>query len=286
MHSSALAARSDDEKVTSHDEPGGASEQLPAQVPLGELKRRAAIMFSGATGAVVASGGAAVATAPTYGLLQDVIGLVDKDLPPSLFDRFAVHRPCGLLDKRSAYSMLICDVHGLPVLPYTLAEPIGKVAVTREKEIAGEKSKAKKKAKRNGADPEKAAADVLRRPVTLKLPTRAEIAAAWRRLMDADAQPPAAGPPAAGPPATDPPAAEPPEPARVSALECMFGSQVAWDAICAARACEGLEEDALRAKWGHCETLSTSSSLTTTCRSRVCDTLKRCASSRWPSPRS
>ena len=48
-------------------------EQPPAEVLKPELKRRAGIQFSGATGAVVASGYGAVTTAPTYGLVQDVI---------------------------------------------------------------------------------------------------------------------------------------------------------------------------------------------------------------------
>ena len=141
-------------------------------------------------------------------------------------------------------------MHGLPLLPYTLAEPIGKTALKRKGEIAGEQSKAKKKARRNGADPEKAAADVLRRPVALVLPTPAEIAAAWRLLAKADAQPPAAEPPAADPPAADQPTVDPPDPRRVRAMECMFGSQVALDAIDAAYECERHERDLLEAEWG------------------------------------
>ena len=235
--------------MAGREEPGEGPEQLPTQVPLAELQRRAGIKFSGATGAVVASGGTAATTAPTYGLVEGVIEVVDA-LPPALFDRWAEHRPCGLLDKRSAYGMLVCDVHGLPLLPYTLAEPIGKVALKLKNEIPGEKAKAKKKAKRGGANPEEAAADVLRRPVALNLPTAAEIAAAWRLLAKADAQPPAAEPPATDPPAADPPAADPPEPRRVHALECMFGSQVALDAIDAADECERHERDLLEAEWG------------------------------------
>ena len=91
---------------------------------------------------------------------------------------------------------------------------------------------------------------MLRRPVALNLPTAAEIAAAWRLLAKADAQPPAADPPATDPPAADPPAADPPEPRRVHALECMFGSQVALDAIDAADECERHERDLLEAEWG------------------------------------
>ena len=92
------------------------TEQPPADVPLPELKSRARIQFSGATGAAVASGSIAATTAPTYGLCEDVIEVVGE-LPPELFDLRAEHRPCGLLDKRSAYGILICDVLGLPLVP-------------------------------------------------------------------------------------------------------------------------------------------------------------------------
>ena len=71
-----------------------------------ELERRAGILFSGATGAVVCSGGDSATTAATYGLVKDVIKVVE-DLAksrPELFDRSAEHRPaCGLLDRYSAY---------------------------------------------------------------------------------------------------------------------------------------------------------------------------------------
>ena len=166
LHSFAPAPHAAGEPMAGREEPGEGPEELPAQVPLAELRRRAGIMFSGATGAVVASGGTAATSAPTFWLIEGVIEVVDA-LPPKLFDRWAEHRPCGLLDKRSAYGMLVCDVHGLPLLPYTLAEPIGKVALKLKNELPGEKAKAKKKAKRSGADPEEAAAAALRRPVAL-----------------------------------------------------------------------------------------------------------------------
>ena len=54
-------------------------------MPLPELKRRADFMYSGATGAAVASGAEGVTTAPTYGLVQDVISVV-KALPSALFE--------------------------------------------------------------------------------------------------------------------------------------------------------------------------------------------------------
>ena len=92
-----------------------------------ELKRRADIKFSGQTGAVVSSGRGLATTAPTYGLAKDVTLLVRK-LPSALFDKNLKHRPCGLLCKLGAAGMLICDVLGLPLTPWVLAEPIGKAA--------------------------------------------------------------------------------------------------------------------------------------------------------------
>ena len=59
----ARAACSGDEQVEGHEE---SSEQPPEEVPLEGLTRRAQVMFSGKTGAVVASGGIAAPTAPTF----------------------------------------------------------------------------------------------------------------------------------------------------------------------------------------------------------------------------
>jgi len=56
---------------------GEAAEAPPQKVLLAELMRRDNFMFSGATGAVVASGGTLATSAPTYGLIKDVIELVD-----------------------------------------------------------------------------------------------------------------------------------------------------------------------------------------------------------------
>ena len=159
-------------------------EQPPEVVALEELTRRAEIMFSGKTGAVVASDGIAATTAPTYGLVHDVATVVEA-LPPELFDRHAEHRPCGLLCQRGAMGMLIGDALGLPLLPWVLSEPVGKAALKHRDAIANEKKKARKKAKRHSADPEAAAAAVLRRQVTLPLPTADEIKAAWRRIARA-----------------------------------------------------------------------------------------------------
>jgi hypothetical protein len=196
----------------------GPEEQLPAEVPAEELSRRAQMMFSGTTGAVVASGSVAATTAPSYQLVSDVsdvIEALEKDRP-QLFDRFAEQRPCGLLCQRGAAGMLLADVLGLPLVPWVLAEPIGKAALKLKGVIPGEKKKAnKKKAKRRGADAEAAAAALLRRAVALPLPTADEVKAAWRRIARearSRASPPAPAPALelSAPPAPEPePEAEP-----------------------------------------------------------------------------
>ena len=220
------AATAGDEQMESHNEP---EEQPPAEVPKVELDRRAGIMLSGETGAAVASGGDAVTTAPTYGLCKDVTALMDEleRTRPALFDRHAEHRPCGLLDKYGAAGMLIADVHGLLLVPWELAEPIGKQASKLVKEIAGEVKKAKKAAKRRGTDVEAAAAAVLRRQVTLPLPSAGAIKAAVRRFAKA-AHPPLP------PPEPEPPAPEllpapepPPAPPLSPALELAMSKEAA-----------------------------------------------------------
>ena len=139
------------EQIASHDGPADGPEKPPAQVPLLELKERGGIMFSGITGAAVGSGRGEVTTKPSYGLAEAVIDLMD-DLPPELFDRWAAHRPCGMLCKLGAAGMLICDVLGLPLVPWELAEPIGKAATKLKAKIPGEQAKAKKAAGRKGQD--------------------------------------------------------------------------------------------------------------------------------------
>ena len=185
-------------------------EQPPDEVSLEELTRRAEIKFSGRTGAVVASGSVAATTAPTYGLVHDVATVIEA-LPPELFDRHAEHRPCGLLCQRGAMGMLIGDVLGLPLLPWVLAEPVGKAALKHRDAIVNEKKKAKKKAKRRSADTEAATAAVLRRQVTLPLPTAEEIKAAWRRISRA-ARSQESPPPLAPEPAAEPEPEPEPEP--------------------------------------------------------------------------
>ena len=102
-------------------------EEPPAAVAVAVLQRRAGIMFSGNTGAVVSSEEGLATSAPSYGLMKDVVKVVEA-LPAALFDRLAELRPCGLLDKYGAQGMLIGDVLGLPLMPWVLAEPVGKAA--------------------------------------------------------------------------------------------------------------------------------------------------------------
>ena len=134
------------------------------------LQARSKIMFSGETGAVVASGEPAATSAPSLKLYKDVIDVV-QGLPDELFDRYAPHRPCGLLDRAGATGMLIADVLGSPLLPWVLAEPIGKAVARRANTIAEVKKKAKKKAKRKKADAEAAASAAVCRRVELALPS-------------------------------------------------------------------------------------------------------------------
>jgi len=166
-------------------EPSEPPPEQQAQVPLPELQGRAEKMFSGATGAVVASGEGVAASAASLQLVDDVIRVIDK-LPGELFDRDADHRPCGLLDRYSARGMLIADVLGSPLLPWVLAEPVGKAMQRLKGAMPGELVKARKAARRKGADVEAAAQAFLLAQVKLARPTAAEIAAAWRRLAKAE----------------------------------------------------------------------------------------------------
>ena len=61
-------------------------EEPPAAVAVAVLQRRAGIMFSGNTGAVVSSEEGLATSAPSYGLMKDVVKVVEA-LPAALFDR-------------------------------------------------------------------------------------------------------------------------------------------------------------------------------------------------------
>jgi len=197
------------EQVVGH---GDGHEQPPAEVPLAEVQQRASIMFAGLAGAVVPSGRSDATTAPSFGLARDVKGVIDS-LPDKLFDRCAEHRPCGLLCRYGAAGMLLCDLHGLPLVPWVMAEPIGKAAAKHVDKISELRKTARKKAKRRGADAEAAAMVVLRRRVALSLPTADEINAAVRRLTRAArSEPPAAPEPPPAEPPPPPPPMPPPKP--------------------------------------------------------------------------
>ena len=212
------AAHSGGEQAKGHEEH---EEQLLALVHMDVLKQRASKMFSGESGAVVPSGEAEATSAPSYGLISDVIEVVDA-LPNALFDRCAEHRPCGLLDRYDAYGMLIGDVLGRPLLPWQLAKPVGSAAAKLKKKISDKKKEAKKKANRAGRDADAAVAAVLRRRAPLELPSADEIKATARRITKAAKLPPDAPdaqPEAEAPPPEMPPPAPEPEPAACSAEE-------------------------------------------------------------------
>jgi hypothetical protein len=200
---------------------GEAAEAPPAEVPQAVLQQRAGIMFSGATGASVASGEGVATSAPSPGLAKAVVTVIEG-LDDALFDRNAEHRPCGLLCRYGAGGMLIGDVLGLPLMPWALAEPIGKAAAKIVKDTPVEVKKAKKKAKRKGGSAEEAAEAVLRRRVNLPLPTAAEIKAAWRQIAKAAQLDEAAALPAAPEAELTPtnPSPKPPEPHVRSAACC------------------------------------------------------------------
>ena len=139
---------------------------------------------------MVSSGRGAATTTPTYGVAKDATKLV-RGLPPALFDKNLKHRPCGLLCKLSAAGMIVCDVLGLPLPPFILAEPIGKAIakiVDDKEKLTAEVKKAKAAAKRQGTDLQSAEAEVLRRRVNLPLPTRTEIEKPWRQIQKAAKQ--------------------------------------------------------------------------------------------------
>ena len=154
LHAFARAARISGEQGAGHEEVGEDAVCLPAPVSLLLLKQRADKMFSGATGAAVASGDGEATSAPSLQLVKDIVDVIFalEKARPELFHRLARQRPCGLLDKYGASGMLLCDVLGLPLLPWALAEPIGKAAAKLPAAIAAEVKKAKKRAARAGRD--------------------------------------------------------------------------------------------------------------------------------------
>ena len=175
------AATADGEQKRDQELLSDCPEQPPAPVPRPVLSRRAGSMFSGETGAVVMSGEGLATSRPTLKLVKEAFEVVNT-LPSELFQQYAEHRPCGLLDKYAAVAMLIGDVLGLPVMPWILAEPIGKVAARLPGTISAETKKAKKAAQRKGKAVEEVAEAVLSRPVQLTFPQADVIARYWQQI--------------------------------------------------------------------------------------------------------
>ena len=157
-----------------------APEQPASELAAAALKIRAKTMFAGTIGVPVASGEAAAAEKPTYGLIKLASSVVEKDLEPALFDRYAKHRPCGLLNQYEAVGMLIGDILGLPLVPPDKAERVGKVVQLLIKAFPAEVKKTRRKAAHKGDLRQQAAAEslVLCRAVDLPLPSAEECAAA------------------------------------------------------------------------------------------------------------
>jgi hypothetical protein len=59
-----------------------------------------------------------------------------------------------LLDKYTAIAQLLGDVLGLPLMPWTLGEPVGKAAAKLPAVMTSEAKKARKAAKRKGQSAE------------------------------------------------------------------------------------------------------------------------------------
>jgi len=95
LHAFARAARISGEQDAGHEEAGEDAVCLPAPVPLPLLKQRADKMFSGATGAAVASGDGEATSAPSLQLVKDIVDVIFalEKARPELFDRLAKQRP-------------------------------------------------------------------------------------------------------------------------------------------------------------------------------------------------
>ena len=170
------------QQVTEPEPDGsGASVASPAgagKVTAADVKERIDEMFSGATGAPVASGKDGIIVELVQAHVPIIVGEVEalQMRRPELFDKDALVRPCGKLDTYEAAGMVVGDLHGLPLIP---ARPhglaIGKKLQKLPATIAADLKKADKR-----KDPEAARADVLTKPVKVELPTREECIAAAR----------------------------------------------------------------------------------------------------------
>lgn len=140
MPSLGYAADHEKEDWTRHEQPESSSQ---ADLIQKAVLTRALIMFSGVSGAPVASGitaDAASAKTPTYGLVRGAIKVVYfNELDGALFDPHVDQRPCGVLDRYEAVGMLIGDCVGLPRMParpYALR--VGREARKKEQAIPAE----------------------------------------------------------------------------------------------------------------------------------------------------
>jgi hypothetical protein len=139
-------------------------------------------MFSGKTGVPVASGEGVVASRPTLGLLVEVSAAVEG-LPACIFDKFAELRPCGLLCKRGAQGMLLCDMlkeQSGKVTPWELAEPVGKAASKLLLAMPSEIKKEKKRALRRKLNVAAVESEVRGRAINLPMPSTKECEAVRR----------------------------------------------------------------------------------------------------------
>ena len=106
------------------------------------------IMTSGQTGTPILSGMSVVAIEPTYGLVSNVIKVINLNKYNVLFDMFEAHRPCGVFDRYEAQGMLLGDLLRGVLLERGIgctAHKVGKAMAKMPGEIPGEQAKAKKR---------------------------------------------------------------------------------------------------------------------------------------------
>ena len=127
-------------------QPAAHEEELTLQA----LEVRFDIMTSGQTGTPILSGMSVVAIEPTYGLVSNVIKVINLNKYNVLFDMFEAHRPCGVFDRYEAQGMLLGDLLRGVLLERGIgctAHKVGKAMAKMPSEIPGGQAKAKKAAK-------------------------------------------------------------------------------------------------------------------------------------------
>jgi hypothetical protein len=183
----------------------GASAATPAGAPAvtaADVKERLDEMFSGDTGAPVTSSKDGIIDELRQVHVPIIVGEVEalQSRRPELFDKDALVRPCGKLDRYEAAGMVVGDLHGLPLIP---ARPhglaIGKKLQKLPATIAADLKKAAKR-----KDSEKAEAEVLNKPVKVELPTREECIAYARAALQKPKRARAPEQPAPEQPASEP----------------------------------------------------------------------------------